>query len=107
MLASMPPPAPRALSTGDGPKVPALGPRHRHADTVGLGRALAPAREARMRPLSSRAAQRCASVGFPGLAGDPFKDVRREYDASATVLKPRAWLGGDRHAGELTDDLFS
>src|SRR5215470_13066785 len=49
----------------------------------------------------------CAREGLPGLVGDPFEDVRREYDASATVLKSCPRLRGDRHAGELADDSVS
>src|SRR6516164_6502145 len=49
----------------------------------------------------------CPRVGLPGLACDPFEDVRREYDASATVLKSCPRLRSNRHAGELADNSVS
>src|SRR5262249_49095084 len=47
------------------------------------------------------------SVRFPGLASYPFKDVGCEHDASATILKPRPRLRGDRHTSELSGDFLS
>src|ERR1700747_1788459 len=49
----------------------------------------------------------CPRVGLPGLARDPCEDARREYDASAAILKSCPRLRGDRHAGKLADDSVS